>query len=335
MALGATISKVTDIHPQSYIGGFQFNNGRSYRIFYQTKAGVMNAVATDNWGDSWYGGDGQAVSNQAIVPTPIASCIYTDKNGAASRTFYIGKDYKVRCFGVGSSAGWAGGDRAVSDFTVAQFSKIGALSFIDGQNQGHLRVYVQGPDSRIQELCWDGNGGNLTLGHKFPAPLQGTSLAFYNKAPKGTGPSFRGYYQNWDKTLLEIIYESDGKSWRGGPSINGGKAVDPGTHISACVSSTGAEAQYWSSHSGNVTQIFERFFDKTWHTSQEGHPILPCCSPNNPRFLATCHVPDNTTQTRIRIFFVGVNGGLHEARRENDHWGWGGQNGGQYTWQKV
>lgn len=60
--------------------------------------------------------------------------------------------------------------------------------------------------------------------------------------------------------------------------------------------------------------------------------IAVCCSASAPRFLSTSHVPDGASETRIRLFFLGMNGRINDARRENGHWGWGGTSGGACQW---
>jgi hypothetical protein len=68
------------------------------------------------------------------------------------------------------------------------------------------RVYYQLPDDAIHELCWDGSG-DFTAGHRFPAPLKGTALAFINRGPKDGSPSIRGYYQHTTNQIMEICWD--------------------------------------------------------------------------------------------------------------------------------
>jgi len=109
-------------------------------------------------------------------------------------------------------------------------------------------------------------------------------------------------------------------------------------HISACASAAGVIAQYWAvaSNSQNCHLTYERWeHNGKVQGKEEGACIVPCFSKGNPHFLATCHVPEKSDQTRVRLFFVGCNGKLCEARRENQHWGWGGKDGGNHSWTKF
>ncbi|KAF2179682.1 hypothetical protein K469DRAFT_693803 [Zopfia rhizophila CBS 207.26] len=294
---------VTDIHPKSYIGGFQFNNGRSYRIFYQDNAGVVHACLTDDWGANWSGGDSGKWTKPGdlIVPTPITSCIYSDKNGGNSRTFWITKDYKIYCFAVGSSFG----DRVIGDWKVAPYSRLGVISWVHN-GDGHMRLYFQSPDDHIQELCWDVSG-EWTTGHKFPATKKGTALSFINLALKASAPIIRGYYQHTTNHILEVRWEA-GKGWHEGP-MNIGPVLSDGydtAHISACASTAGAVIQYWAVNSSQkgCHLTYERWEDKNgFKGSKDGQLIVPCFSQDNPHFLATCHVPENSDQTRVKLFF--------------------------------
>ncbi|KAI5926183.1 hypothetical protein F4810DRAFT_655842 [Camillea tinctor] len=329
----SSIPVVTDIHPQSFIGGFQFNNGRSYRIFYQDKAGLIHACVTDNWGGKWSYGDSQPITrpNEAMVPTPITSTIYSDKQGGHSRTFYITKDHKIACFAVGG-----GKNGVIGNWVTAPYSRLGAISWVYN-GVGHMRLYYQSNDDHIQELCWDGSG-DFKAGHRFPCPKKGTSLAFVNLAPKASSPIIRGYYQHTTDHILEVRWENG--HWGAGPLDIGPVRSDgyDTAHISACASAAGVVAQYWAvaSNVSDCHLTYERWEQNgQCKGNNSGSCIVPCFSKGNPHFLATCHVPDNTDETRIRLFFVGCNGKLCEARRENGHWGWGGKECGNIKWEKC
>lgn len=109
-------------------------------------------------------------------------------------------------------------------------------------------------------------------------------------------------------------------------------------HISACASTAGVIAQYWAvaSNSHGCHLTYERWEQNgKCKGNNNGSCIVPCFSKGNPHFLATCHVPEKSDQTRVRLFFVGCNGKLCEARRENEHWGWGGKECGNIKWEKC
>ncbi|KAL6702528.1 hypothetical protein ACN47E_001567 [Coniothyrium glycines] len=330
MAL-AFIPVVTDIHPQSHIGGFQFNSGRSYRIFYQDNSGIIHACHTDNWGGKWGSGDGVKCTEpgEALVPTPLVSIIYSTKQGGHSRTFYITKDYKIAVFAVNG-----GKNGVIGDWTTAPYSRLGGISWAYN-NIGHIRIYFQRPDDHIQELCWD-DEGEFRTGHVFPCPKKGTALSFLNLAPKASTPIIRGYYQHTNDHLLEVRW--DNGTWYPGPlSVGPIKSEGYDTaHISACVSTAGVVAQYWAVASAHCHLTYERWEENgKCKGSDKGRCIVPCFSKGNPHFLATCHVPENSNQTRVRMFFVGCNGKLCDARRENGHWGWGKQLNGRLTWDRY
>lgn len=123
-----------------------------------------------------------------------------------------------------------------------------------------------------------------------------------------------------------------------GSFINGDFKVENNSHITACVSTTGQINVYWTNHCGSFHSVTECVCigasgtDGKWHTPK---PVSVCLSSESPKILAIAHVPEKSTQTRIRCFFVGQNGRINDARRENEHWGWGGKTGGALKWERC
>ncbi len=115
--------------------------------------------------------------------------------------------------------------------------------------------------------------------------------------------------------------------------INGDTPVESQAHITASISSSkdiGQVCVYWTNSCGGFHSVTECIFrDGSW---QAPKLISVCCSASSPRLLCCAHIPNNSTQTCVRLFFLGINGLINDARRENGHWGWGGKTGGQCQW---
>jgi len=197
---------------------------------------------------------------------------------------------------------------------------------------GNFRVYYQASDDHIQEICFDSDcGDNYTRGHTFPIPLKGSALAFICTPSKTGGmPVLRGFYQHSDLRIMEVVWDGN---WHAGAFINGNCTVESQSHISACISSLGQICVYWTNHCGTFHSVTECI-------CKDGNWLVPklisvCCSKEGPRLLCCAHVPEKPAQTRVRLFFVGCNGLICDARRENEHWGWGGKQGGACQWEKC
>ncbi|TAQ86873.1 hypothetical protein B7494_g4792 [Chlorociboria aeruginascens] len=253
----STIGCVKQVLQSTFISGCQFNNGRSYRIFYQSPDGAIHAFFTDNFGAQWGGGDQQVMvgKDNPMMQTPLSTVMFTDSKGqACSRTFYLGKNHDVRVFGVTGGRAFDGRVNK-GEFIAADYSRVGAIAWTAGGHV-HLRVYYQATDDHIQEICFDGDRGDTyTKGHAFPTPLKGTALAFICIPPKsGGGPVLKGYYQHSDLRIMEIIWDG---SWHAGTFINGNCAVAAQSHISACISSLGQISVYWTNHCGSFNSVTE------------------------------------------------------------------------------
>ncbi|KAH8587870.1 hypothetical protein B0O99DRAFT_677775 [Bisporella sp. PMI_857] len=333
----STIACVKSVLQKTFIAGCQFNNGRSYRIFYQAPDGAIHAFATDNFGAKWEGGDTYQMvpPGRAKVETPMATVMFTWDKQACSRTFYIGKGNKVRVFGV-SGGKLHDGRVNCGEFVAAEYSRIGAVAWVDG-NTPHIRIYFQKPDDAIQEIIFDGSRNEqYYTGHTFPTPLKGTSLAFFcqplsTRDPALKGIVIHGFYQHSDLRIMEIVWDG---TWHPGRFINGDTPVERQTHITASISSgkdIGKVCVYWTNSCGDFHTVTESIsHNGNWQTPK----LIPvCCAAGSPRLLCCAHIPNDSTQTRVRLFFLGYNGLINDARRENGHWGWGGKAGGQCQWQ--
>lgn len=329
----STIACVKDVHPKTYIAGSQFNNGRSYRGFYQSSNGGIHAFTTDNFGATWNGGNGYEVvpPGRAKMETPMATVMFTWNGQPQSRTFYIGQNNEVRAFGVAGKI--YDGRINRGEFVAAPYSRIGAVAWATGATP-HIRIYYQATDDHIQEIVFDGsNNDQYYQGHAFPTPLKGTALSFIcqPRAPGSQSITIRGYYQHTDLRIMEVVWDG---SWHAGTFINGDCQVESQTHITASLSSAkdiGQICVYWTNSCAgfhSVTECIKR--DGSWQTPKL---ITVCCAASTPRLLCCAHVPEKSTQTCVRLFFVGLNGLINDARRENGHWGWGGKSGGPCQWQ--
>ncbi|KAK0099358.1 hypothetical protein ONS96_008388 [Cadophora gregata f. sp. sojae] len=332
----STIPCVKSVLQKTFIAGCQFNNGRSYRIFYQTPDGSIHAFTTDNYGAKWDGGNAYVMvpPGRAKMETPMATVMFTWNKQACSRTFYVGKNNEVRVFGV-TGGRLHDGRINGGNFIASGHSRIGAVAWVEG-NTPYIRMYFQAPDDHIQEICFDGNSSEqYNTGHSFPTPLQGTALAFLcqprsARDPGSKGIIIRGFYQHTDLRIMEIVW--DGK-WHPGNFINGDTPVEKQTHITASISSgkpIGQICVYWTNSCGGFHSVTECICrDGEW---QGPKLISVCCSSSSSRLLCCAHIPDNSTQTCVRLFFMGCNGLINDTRRENGHWGWGGKSGGQCQW---
>ncbi|KAI9671606.1 MAG: hypothetical protein M1829_004611 [Trizodia sp. TS-e1964] len=311
-ANAATSFPATDILPNSSISGFQFDNGESYRVFYQGNNGAIHAMYT-NGGNNWVGGDKQIMvaPGLALAGTPLASAPFQDKNGFNSRTYYLGLNYQVRVVGV--TAGRITDEVVGAGFHAAPYSTLGAIAWTENGSP-HIRVYYQSPDDRIQEISWDGAGYGLS--HTFPIPLKGTALAFINRAPKDKTPSIRGYYQHSDYRLMEICWDS-GYGWRAGTMFNGDTTVPDRANISTCVTPNQPPAQmntFWQ-HQGNT--IYEAVWSSGWYPP---HVVPNLTTAANGKFLACSWIPKGGNQTSVRIIFLAPDNKWADRRFENGNW---------------
>lgn len=273
-------------------------------------------------------------AGRAKLETPMATVMFTWNGQACSRTYYIGTNNEVRVFGV-TGGRLHDGQLDSGGFFAATYSRIGAVAWADASNP-HIRIYFQRPDDHIQEIVYDGKPGEeYHNGHLFPIPIKGTALAFIcqprsARKPNENGICIRGYYQHSDLRIMEIVWDGE---WHAGEFINGNCQVEKDTHITASVSSgkdIGQVCVYWTNSCGAFHSVTECI----WRGGKWQHPIpiAVCLSSSSSRLLCCSHIPNGSTQTCVRLFFMGCNGLINDARRENGHWGWGGKDGGPCKW---
>ncbi|KAI0503254.1 fucose-specific lectin [Xylaria bambusicola] len=132
----------------------------------------------------------------------------------AAISFDGGKEVRVYCvsgegyleeYGYSSNKpGWWGGALNKLRFRVAAASKVAAVYWNDNRN---IRVYVQDPDNKVQELVYDNSGG-WRKGASLPVAQDGSSLAVVRWEKEGRS-CLRVYYQARDSsTVKEHCYEN-------------------------------------------------------------------------------------------------------------------------------
>lgn len=311
--VAATKFPATDILQNSSISGFQFDNGDSYRVFYQGKNGALHAMDTNNGnsGNNWVGGDKKIVlaPGVAVPGTPLASVYYLDEDGLNSRTYYLGLNYQIRRVGV--TPGGITDELVGSGFHAARYSTLGAIAWIEN-GKPQIRVYYQSADDKIKEISW--NGSDYVISNTLPiTPLKGTALAFVKPRFNAHVVSIRGYYQHSDNTIREICWDSS--EWKDGTNFNVNKKGPNRANMSACVPvDYRGMSVYWQYQHNTVCA--GRYRDQLGWLSADEVPNLTT-APNG-KFLACSWIPKGSKHLNVRIIFLAPNGRWADRRLEDD-----------------
>ncbi|KAK6334558.1 hypothetical protein TWF730_003772 [Orbilia blumenaviensis] len=180
------------------------------RVYFQDSQGGVRESRHDD--GRWAGGDTNSILFVAKLGTPLAAINWN--SGAEIRIYYLSPDDHLQEYCYSAGHGWSHGNINNHSFTVASYSKIGAIHM---PIEPMIRLWVQEPNSKAIQEYYYSSRTSWKRGETLWEARAGSSIAATQWSygePHWNNVPIRLYFQDEQSYIRELCWQ--GGRWSAG-----------------------------------------------------------------------------------------------------------------------